>query len=106
MSSWETGYFLPGGAQSGVHISNLSLKKLKFSDRLSELFTLVCVWNGNIASGLHETDRAAGKDQSLEVQAGHEDISALSKSSEDVIFVDGDVFEYKLASWAKNDVKP
>lgn len=99
--SRKPNFCLPRGAQSCVHIGNLSLEKLELSNRLSKLFSLVCVWNGNIASGLHETDRAAGEHQSLEVQARHENIGTLSNASKNIVLVHSYVFKDKLASGAE-----
>ena len=92
--------YLPAGAESCVHVGHFALDELKVADWLVELFAVVCVGNGDIARRLHQTNRSAGQDQPLQIQARHENVGALANTAENVRFVHGRILEHQLAGRA------
>jgi hypothetical protein len=86
-----------GGAEFGVHVSELALDQLVVCDRCAELFALVGVREDDVERSLHEAERACGEDEALEIETFHEDADAAVQVSQHVFFGHEDVVEDEFA---------
>jgi hypothetical protein len=85
------------GAEFGVHVCEFPLHELVVCNRDAELFALVSVRQDDVETGLHEAERASGKDEALEIETLHEDADAAVQVAEHVLLGDEDVFEDEFA---------
>lgn len=86
------------GVELGVHVGDLALDQLELTDALVELSAGVDILEGGVQGGLHQTERPTGEDETLIVQARHEDIDTLANVTEDVLGRDLAVLKDQLAS--------
>lgn len=85
------------GGELGVHVCNLGLHDLELGDALAKLFPLVRVGNGVVARRLHQAQRTARQDESLQVQAGHEHLDTATHLAKHILARHDHVFEDELA---------
>jgi len=84
------------GLERGVHVSHLALHELEVADGLTELLAVTHVRESNIHSSLHDTEGTRSKNETLRIEAGHEDLGTLTLLTEDVLSGDLAVLEDEL----------
>ena len=85
------------GIHRRVHVGDLALHELEFADRPAELLALVDVGHDHVHAGLHDAERAGGKDGALIVQARHQNMDALIDFADDILLRHLAVLEHQFA---------
>ncbi|MNT78634.1 hypothetical protein D3C72_2178850 [compost metagenome] len=67
--------------QHGVHVGDLALDELEFSNALAELLAVVNVRDHVVHDGLHDAQRATGEHRTFVVQATHQHLGALVEAA-------------------------
>ena len=67
-----------GRVHRGVHVGDLALHHLERPDRLAELFPLGHVGHDLVEAGGHDAEADPGEDDTLVVEAGHQDADAFA----------------------------
>src|ERR1700674_5873792 len=86
------------GIHRRVHVGDFALHELKLADALTELLTLVHVWQHDAHAGIHDPERPTGKHGTFVVDPAHQHVDATSFLREYVFFRNLAILELQLAS--------
>ncbi|EGJ32872.1 hypothetical protein LYNGBM3L_74290 [Moorena producens 3L] len=73
------------------------MHQLERANRFAELFALVDVRQDRIKDGLHDAERHARQHHALIIETAHQDLGALAKFADQILFRHDAVFEHQFA---------
>src|SRR5690606_29492832 len=81
----------------GVHVGDLALDQLEFTDALAELLAVVDIRNDHVHRRLHQAQWTAAEHRALVVEAAHQHLDAFADAAKHVLFRHLDILKHQFA---------